>query len=84
MNIYEIPLNKLLKNQKVYQVFYESFRKDPWLDLTALVDSETTINGLYEDGIVPSNVMNSIMDDLKSIQNAFDYKASMVHHSSDN
>ena len=53
MDYREYPLSELLKNRKIFAVFDEEFQKGTWLDATALLGSESTINQLYRDGTVP-------------------------------
>ena len=49
MDYREYPLSQLLQNRKIFAVFDEEFRKGTWLDATALLGSEGTINSLYRD-----------------------------------
>ncbi len=61
MDFREYPLSQLLQNRKIFDVFDEEFQKGTWLDVTALLGSDSTINQLYHDGTVPSETLDSIV-----------------------
>ncbi|MBE5910055.1 hypothetical protein [Pseudobutyrivibrio sp.] len=61
MDYREYPLSQLLQNRKIFAVFDEEFRKGTWLDATALLGSEGTINSLYRDGTVPRETLDNIV-----------------------
>ncbi len=61
MDYREYPLSQLLQNRKIFAVFDEEFQKDTWLDVTALLGSDSTINQLYRDSIVPSETLDRIV-----------------------
>ena len=56
----DIPLKKLLSDRQVFAVFDEEFRNGGWLDVTALLDSESSFSDLYRDGTVPTGVLDRI------------------------
>ncbi len=64
MDYREFPLSELLQNRKIFAVFYEEFQKGTWLDATALLGSDSTINQLYRDGTVPRDTLDSIVSRL--------------------
>ena len=64
MDYREYPLSKLLQNRKIYNVFDEEFQKGTWLDTTALLGSDSTINQLYRDGTVPRETLDIIVQRL--------------------
>ena len=64
MDYREYPLSQLLKNRKIFEVFDEEFQKGTWLDATALLRSECTINSLYKDGTVPRETLDKIVERL--------------------
>ena len=61
MDYREFPLSQLLQNRKIFAVFDEEFQKGTWLDATALLGSESTINQLYRDGTVPRETLDKIV-----------------------
>ena len=61
MDYREYPLSELLQNRKIFAVFDEEFQKGTWLDATALLGSDSTINQLYRDGTVPRDTLDSIV-----------------------
>lgn len=61
MSYRDYPLSELLKNRDVFKVFDEEFQKDTWLDVTALLGSESTINQLYGDRTVPDETLDRIV-----------------------
>ena len=64
MDYREYPLSELLQNRKIFAVFDEEFQKGTWLDATALLGSESTINQLYRDGTVPHETLDNIVERL--------------------
>ncbi len=62
-----MPLSVLLRQRDTYAVFDEEFRKGRWLDLTALLESEGTIRDLYQDGLVPAQVLDAITERLDQL-----------------
>ena len=65
MDYRDIPLTELLQDRRVFSIFDEEFRKGTWLDAMALLGSESTLGGLYEDGTVPVDVLDSILKRLR-------------------
>jgi len=61
MNYRNYPLSELLKNREIFAIFDEEFQKGTWLDVTALLGSESTINQLYGDGTVPAETLDRIV-----------------------
>ncbi len=61
MDIMQQPLSVLLQNRDIFAVFDEEFHKATWLDVTALLSSESTMSDLYTDGIVPTAVLDEIV-----------------------
>ena len=61
MDYKDYPLSQLLQNRKVFAVFDEEFQKSTWLDVTALLGSDSTINQLYSDGSVPQETLDRIV-----------------------
>ena len=65
MNYRDTPLTELLQDRRIFSIFDEEFRKGTWLDVTALLGSESTLGGLYDDGTVPAEVLDSILKRLR-------------------
>ena len=65
MDYKQIPLSELLSDRRVFGIFDEEFHKATWLDVTALLGSESTLGGLYNDGIVPPEVLDRILSRLE-------------------
>ncbi|MCR4694780.1 MAG: hypothetical protein K5773_05630 [Pseudobutyrivibrio sp.] len=61
MDYREYPLSELLKNRKIFAVFDEEFQQSTWLDVTALLNSDSTINQLYRDETVPAETLDRII-----------------------
>lgn len=57
MDYKKLPLSEILREREVFVIFDEEFQKDTWLDVTALQTSESTIEDLRTDGIVPEDVL---------------------------
>ncbi|MDD6381250.1 MAG: hypothetical protein PUG04_06160 [Lachnospiraceae bacterium] len=60
MQYEDIPLKNLLSDRQVFGIFDEEFRNGGWLDVTALLDSESSFEDLYHDGTVPEKVLDRI------------------------
>ena len=65
MDLKNTPLSELLQNREIYAVFDKEFQKATWLDLTALLRSESSIKDLYTDTIVPHDVLDNIVKRLR-------------------
>jgi|GEM_PF-1087891 hypothetical protein len=61
IDITSIKLKDLLANREVFQIFDEEFSGAIWLDVTALLKSESTLNDLYKDNTVPKEVLDRIV-----------------------
>ena len=68
MDYRQIPLSELLRDRRIFSIFDEEFRKSTWLDVTALLGSESTLGGLYEDGIVPPEVLDNVIKRLRGVK----------------
>jgi len=62
MDILDRPLAEILADRKIFNIFDEEFRNAGWLDVTALLKSESTFNDLYKDGTVPEAVLDRIKE----------------------
>lgn len=63
----DIPLKMLLSDRQVFGVFDEEFRNGGWLDVTALMDSESCFSDLYRDDTVPAKVLDRIKQRLTEL-----------------
>ena len=61
-----IPLSRLLKDRRAFAVFDEEFRGE-WLDVTALLSSESDTEGLRRDKTVPDRILNRIEERLSEL-----------------
>lgn len=62
------PLAELLQDREIFGIFDEEFHKKNWLDPTALLNSESGIQDLYQDGTVPADVLDRIVERIREIQ----------------
>ena len=62
------PLSELLMNRTVFAVFEEEFSQGTWLDVTALLASDSNIHDLYQDLTVPKAVLDRIVERLRSME----------------
>ena len=65
MDYKQMPMSELLKDRAVYSIFDDEFSKGTWLDVTGLVRSDATLMDLYNDGTVPGQVLDNIIDRLR-------------------
>ncbi len=65
MQIIDMPLSVLLRQRDIFEIFDEEFHNATWLDASALLGSESTLKGLYADGIVPDAVLDRIVETLR-------------------
>ncbi|MDD6667000.1 MAG: hypothetical protein PUE58_03365 [Lachnospiraceae bacterium] len=61
------PLSELLQDRSIFHIFDEEFQKAGWLDVTALLNSESRIEDLYEDKIVPADVLDRIVEKVSAL-----------------
>ena len=64
MDILDRPLAEILADRKIFNIFDEEFRNAGWLDVTALLKSESSLNDLYRDGTVPEAVLDRIKEQI--------------------
>lgn len=60
MDYKNLPLSQILREREIYIIFDEEFQKSTWLELSALQNSDSTIEDLYSDKIVPKDVLDRI------------------------
>ena len=65
MDISKEPLSVILQDRDIFSVFDEEFQKATWLDVTALLSSESTLTDLYNDDTVPADVLDEIVNRIK-------------------
>lgn len=61
MDLLSIPLSELLADRAIFELFDEEFHNATWLDASALIGSESTLEDLYNDGTVPKEVLDRIV-----------------------
>lgn len=60
MDYKNLPLSQILREREIYIIFDEEFQKATWLELSALQNSDSTMEDLYSDNIVPHEVLDRI------------------------
>ena len=61
------PLSEILRTEKIYNLFFEEFSKEEWLDVTVLLHSDCSVNDILEDGTVPREVMERVASRLDEL-----------------
>lgn len=61
------PLSEILRIEKFYNLFYEEFSKEEWLDVTVLLHSDCSVDDILEDGTVPKEVMERVANRLDEL-----------------
>lgn len=61
MEFRQLSFSELLQDRAAFQVFHEEFQKGTWLDVAALVGSESCIDDAYKDGTIPEAVLDAIV-----------------------
>ena len=54
------PLKEILKDREIYNIFHTEFLKSEWLNLAGLQNSESSLQDLYRDGTLPTEVLDAI------------------------
>lgn len=67
MDFRNIPFSELLQDREVFGIFDEIFQKGTWLDVSALVASDSTIESSYKDGTIPESSLDEIVEKLNEI-----------------
>lgn len=62
----KLPLSELLQDRSIFHIFDEEFQKAGWLDVTALLNSESRIQDLYDDKTVPAEVLDRIVERVRT------------------
>ncbi|MCR5211370.1 MAG: hypothetical protein K6C41_02355 [Lachnospiraceae bacterium] len=73
MDILDRPLAEILVDRQIFSIFDEEFRNAGWLDVTALLKSESSLNDLYRDGTVPEAVLDRIKEKISAFDEYEDY-----------
>ena len=60
MDYKNTPLSQLLRDREMFAIFDDEFQKATWLDVTALLSSDSTVMDLYADGTVPKEDVEAI------------------------
>ncbi len=61
------PLSEILRTEDIYNLFYEEFSKEEWLDVTVLLHSDCSASDILEDGTVPREVMERVANRLDEL-----------------
>ena len=61
MEFRQLPFSKLLQDRATFAVFHQEFQKGTWLDVAALVGSESCIDDAYKEGTIPEDVLDAIV-----------------------
>ncbi len=61
------PLSEILRTEDIYNLFYEEFSKEEWLDVTVLLHSDCSVDDILEDGTVPREVMERVANRLDEL-----------------
>ena len=61
------PLSEILRTDKIYNLFFEEFSKEEWLDVTVLLHSDCSASDILEDGTVPREVMERVASRLDEL-----------------
>ena len=61
------PLSEILRTEKIYNLFFEEFSKEDWLDVTVLLHSDCSASDILEDGTVPREVMERVASRLDEL-----------------
>ena len=61
------PLSEMLRTEKIYNLFFEEFSKEEWLDVTVLLHSDCSASDILEDGTVPREVMERVASRLDEL-----------------
>ena len=61
------PLSEILRTEKIYNLFFEEFSKEEWLDVTVLLHSDCSASDILEDGTVPGEVMERVTSRLDEL-----------------
>ncbi|HAQ51711.1 MAG TPA: hypothetical protein DCR12_02980 [Lachnospiraceae bacterium] len=61
------PLSEILRTEDIYNLFYEEFSKEEWLDVTVLLHSDCSASDILEDGTVPGEVMERVANRLDEL-----------------
>ena len=62
------PLSEILRTEKIYNLFFEEFSKEEWLDVTVLLHSDCSVNDILEDGIdIPQKELTTDYEEIIEI-----------------
>lgn len=64
----QLPFSELLKDREIFAIFDEEFQKGTWLDVAALVGSDSCIDASYKDETIPKVTLDHIVARLEKLQ----------------
>lgn len=68
MELRRLPFSQILQDRKIFTIFDEEFQKGMWLDVAALVGSESSIDDAYKDGTIPEKTLDHIVARLEEFE----------------
>ncbi len=67
MDFRKTPFMELLKDRNIFSIFDRAFRQGTWLDVTALLGSESCIDDAYRDETIPTDTLDLIVLELEKL-----------------
>lgn len=67
MKFRQLPFSQMLRSREIFSIFDEEFQKGTWLDVAALVGSESCIDDAYKDGTIPKDTLDDIVARLEQL-----------------
>ncbi len=59
MDFKKLPFSQMLQDRRVFGIFDDVFQQGTWLNVSALLASESCIEDAYADGTIPSETLGS-------------------------
>ena len=68
MDFKKLPFSQMLQDRRVFGIFDDVFQQGTWLNVSALLTSESCIEDAYADGTIPSETLDLIVERLEDLQ----------------
>lgn len=67
MDFKKLPFSQMLQDRKVFGIFDDVFQQGTWLDVSALLASESCIEDAYADGTIPKETLDLIVERMETL-----------------
>ena len=64
----QLPFSQILRERSIFEIFDQEFQKGTWLEISAIVGSDSSIEDCYRDGTIPDVILDRIVERLEELE----------------